>query len=555
MNRKLLVIILLSSLFICAKGGIDNNFIDGPGRNMSSEEIMRKGIAFYNARKTDSCLLYLEVLAMRGKRPDLSRDEAQIISRSINFMGAVYIYEFQDYYRAASMFCRAMDIAEKHECRTAMAETLNNLTTLGCQENKIIGRKDFNKEAIGQYTKVFEMAVEDGYDKLAIHAALNCALCANGEGNLSQIRPMLVKAAGMKGVSEPYRLQCEAMMLMSEARYDEALRSLECAANAAAGDSTLPAMFFTGLDKLKVQALASAGREDESIRLCGELIEKCRENDEAVTAIEIHGMMRDIALHRGDSAIANMHELELYKASSKGLQNVADAIAQGKKLYQFEKFRDEITLREVMMEEYRVRLIIISCFSILVIGLLIALYIKFHQLKHSNRLIVKRDLGILSLDKHGKASSTPPHPDPQHISDDADMNPTYRRVFDKVMKLLEESDEIYQESFSAVRLAELIGEKQNVVSASIRSATGAGFGALLAENRIKEAARRLLDHDKYGDYTIEAIALSVGYRSRSYFCTTFKKILGMSPKEYINYAAKERRCLNDSPSAISPETL
>ena len=128
------------------------------------------------------------------------------------------------------------------------------------------------------------------------------------------------------------------------------------------------------------------------------------------------------------------------------------------------------------------------------------------------------------------------------------MSTTYHTVFDKVVKLFDESEEIYDESFSAVRLAELIGEKQNIVSASIRSLTGAGFGALLAEKRIKEAARRILDRENYGDYTIEAIALSVGYKSRSYFCTTFKKILGLSPKEYMNYAAKEAAAQGDSPA-------
>lgn len=550
MKRKLLATILLCCLFICARGNVDKAFLVEPCRNMTSEEIMKKGISLYNAHKTDSCLMFLEVLAVRGKRPALTREEAQVISRSINFMGAVYIYEYQDYYRAASMFCRAMDIAEKYGCRTAIAETLNNLTTLACQESRIIGRKDFNKEAVRQYRKVFDMASEDGYDKLAIHAALNCGLSANGDGNLARIRPMLEKASGMKGVSEPYRLQCEALMLMSDKRYDDALRCLEYARTTATGDSTLPGMFFTSLDELKAQVLTSAGREEEGMRLCRELIERCRKNDETLPAIELHGMMRDIALHRGDSATARIHEFEIYKASSKGLQNVADAIAQGKNLYQFEKFRDEITLRDAMVEEYRVRIVIISCFSVLVIGLLAALYIKFRQLKRSNHLLVKRDLEILSLENPGKAQSAQPDATSGQTPSaaDADMSPTYRTVFDKVVKLFDESEEIYDESFSAVRLAELIGEKQNVVSASIRSLTGAGFGALLAEKRIKEAARRILDRENYGDYTIEAIALSVGYKSRSYFCTTFKKILGLSPKEYMNYAAKEAAAQGDSPA-------
>ena len=61
---------------------------------------------------------------------------------------------------------------------------------------------------------------------------------------------------------------------------------------------------------------------------------------------------------------------------------------------------------------------------------------------------------------------------------------------------------------------------------------GRNFNALMNEYRIKEACRRLMDAENYGSYTIEGIARSVGYKSRSNFITIFKSIIGLTPSAF-----------------------
>jgi YesN/AraC family two-component response regulator len=71
--------------------------------------------------------------------------------------------------------------------------------------------------------------------------------------------------------------------------------------------------------------------------------------------------------------------------------------------------------------------------------------------------------------------------------------------------------------FSAIKLAELTESKYNYVSQVINENFGCNFNAVLNEYRIKEACNRMNDISNYGNYTIEAIANSVGYSSTKFF--------------------------------------
>lgn len=50
----------------------------------------------------------------------------------------------------------------------------------------------------------------------------------------------------------------------------------------------------------------------------------------------------------------------------------------------------------------------------------------------------------------------------------------------------------------------------------------------------------MLDYDNYGNLTLEAIASSVGYNSRTAFSRTFKQITGLTPTEFIKIAKSNK---------------
>jgi AraC-like DNA-binding protein len=104
---------------------------------------------------------------------------------------------------------------------------------------------------------------------------------------------------------------------------------------------------------------------------------------------------------------------------------------------------------------------------------------------------------------------------------------------------MDNSDEIFSPDFSLERLAMLSGSKYKYVSQVINEHYQQNFNNFLNSYRIKEACKRMGDVEGYGNYTIEAISESVGFKSRSTFVASFKRITGLTPSQYQRMAKQE----------------
>lgn len=114
-----------------------------------------------------------------------------------------------------------------------------------------------------------------------------------------------------------------------------------------------------------------------------------------------------------------------------------------------------------------------------------------------------------------------------------------KKLLDKILTVMEDVNEICSENFSGSRLAELTGYKYNYVSLVINENYGCNFYSLLNRFRVKEACRRLSDDKNYGNYTIDAISNSLGFKSRTTLTTSFKKIIGLTPSQYRSIAKEK----------------
>ncbi len=116
---------------------------------------------------------------------------------------------------------------------------------------------------------------------------------------------------------------------------------------------------------------------------------------------------------------------------------------------------------------------------------------------------------------------------------------TEKVILEKVREMLDDTNLICNSNFSLIKLSEAIGYSYKQVSQVINDKTGNNFKTMLNEKRIKEACRRLIDQENYGSYTIEHIARSVGFQSRSHFSVCFKSVVGISPSDFQRNARGE----------------
>jgi len=99
-----------------------------------------------------------------------------------------------------------------------------------------------------------------------------------------------------------------------------------------------------------------------------------------------------------------------------------------------------------------------------------------------------------------------------------------------VKQVQEHINSQYNRDISLASTANKFGYSPSHLSRTIRKATGVTFTDLVARARI-EAAKRLL---KDGKYNVNQVGDMVGFKEYAYFYHVFKRMEGVSPKEYKN---------------------
>jgi YesN/AraC family two-component response regulator len=107
----------------------------------------------------------------------------------------------------------------------------------------------------------------------------------------------------------------------------------------------------------------------------------------------------------------------------------------------------------------------------------------------------------------------------------------------RVQQILGNAEAVCQHDFNLSQLAKMADSNTTYVSQVINEYYGKTFSTVLANSRIKEACRRINDErEHYSNITIEGIATSVGFKSRTAFINAFKR-----PVPFDTFAARFRQ--------------
>lgn len=205
--------------------------------------------------------------------------------------------------------------------------------------------------------------------------------------------------------------------------------------------------------------------------------------------------------------------------------------------YDIDKFEKEVS-RLNIEERFHARVIAIVSAAMALISVM--LLISFRQnrlLKRKNRDIYNKYVTMINKKDIIQKTEERDQPDESRKYAGSSLNDNMRMALkNRIAKVMADEAIVCNDGFSLDTLASACESNSTYVSQVLNEDFGKSFNRMLNEARVEIVSRRLMDTEKNGKLTIEAISASAGFRSRSNFSRTFKAITGLTPTEFLKEA-------------------
>lgn len=232
---------------------------------------------------------------------------------------------------------------------------------------------------------------------------------------------------------------------------------------------------------------------------------------------------------------------------------------------EIDKINDEVEALSIKRQEERRMRVVVVAVLIVVLVVLLALIWVYLNLKRNHRNLFQRNEEMLRLTEQHKllraeweeekkaliakiesVSEKTVSPvdnvikevanaDEENDEEEAADNEQLKRIYTRVLAVMQGSKDIFQSGFSINQLSKMVKASQKNVSKAINECHKGNFHQLLNEYRIREVTR-IMHSEEAANLTIEAISESVGFKSRTSFTALFKKHTGLPPSEYMRLA-------------------
>lgn len=510
-----------------------------------------------DGNKKDTALLCYTIIANRYE-PSLSREQKVMCKDANMRLWSIYFYDFYDYPKCFDCLTRALEIAN-----AARVEDANIFLGFGCMYQTIseeCNNYELGSKALDYYKQALAVGLKTHDDKHTDMACTDVVAMAHVQGGLRPVDDIWQNYLLLPEDNETWILRRYNKMLyqafsnVENKRFDDAIKVYDSQLQLIDTTQYTRLIYFTHVEKAKVHAMTGNYRQaiealKQSERIAVDLeMKDCK--------LEVYGMLSKYYQQLGDRN-AREHYYNRYTMLKDTLTNYQQLASVSEM-----EFRNELKDMEQEMTDIRRHREVMSYVTLISLGflmlLLVLLYLVYRkngELRRSNQSLYLKNVEMLRAEEEERrrrrqlqemethavvdAIETPESDNDikyknSHLSDN-----DKKQLLSRILEVMDTSDEIFSPDFSLERLAMLSDSKYKYVSQVINEHYQQNFNNFLNSYRIKEACKRMGDIANYGNYTIEAISESVGFKSRSTFVTSFKRITGLTPSQYQRMAREE----------------
>lgn len=554
--RNMACITLLLFLLSASLASADNKK-QGMGNyqkwyQLSSEELLKKGHYYYDkANLPDSAMLCYSIVANRYYEANKNdKTQMQQSATAMNQIGILYTHYYFDYQKARSYLLMAQEIAEKYQFKRTLVNVFNNMCNLSMIESSMSSTDTLYANTLLLHRKAFKMAMDlkDWYT--LIPTTFNYVRLGDDEKRekmvVSDIKDFL-KLNMPDSIEGKLFLNefCQGMLAAANKNYDKALLYYDKAyADVRDRNMVTADIYRNVILNTKCRLLIKMGRDEEAVSMLYDMIEKAKEKN--IHANLYVGYLALSGYYNKVGDIKKSEKYELLSLREKDLvmnQNKLQEASKTEFLFQINKMNEEMKELSFYRRIQRIIIIGIAILTLLILYIAVMLYRRWRKTQATNRQLYQRTQDLLAVEEQHRQQlldyetqlkqlaekpATPTKYRTHQVSEEENSNLLHR-----ILYIMENSDEIYDNSFSLGRLTELVdGHTANYVSQAINQQYHRTFSDMLNDYRIREACRRLNNFEAYGHLTNEALAETVGFRSYPNFIKNFKKFTGLTPSVY-----------------------
>jgi len=515
----------------------------------SSQDIYHQANIYNDNGEFDSAFVLLNIVANRFDENKQNDDERQLSIGCMATMGNYLQYKYLNYPKSYKYLSKAVKLSEQYGY-DSIADFANlSLANLYGTFADMTGHQAFVDTSIVLLKKAFNIAYRIQDWEGVVNAAYDMVSSLKGRPDidLSAIAHEIELLNNVPRTT-PYLAYTQAYYLMEKAMreqdYNKALEQIEIMHDSLDGNNEAFRLNYYG-DKAKV--LLAMKQYQQALQCINVLQDVCDNGGHLDLLAQVYNTKSLIYNAQGDKSNGDKYMLEALQIKEKLLnEHQLVAISSMPLLEQINEDHRAMQVMAQQRDRQYLTIVIISGFLIVVMGFLFWLSILYKRLREEHEQLY---LKMQQMLKTG---------DIQYIADvepevkEADIDTTENEVSTrpsnatndeieiKIKQAMLDNDLICSYDFSIKELANAIGEKERDVSQVINDKYHCNFNNFLAVYRVREACRRIDAGGEYDQLTIEAIANSVGIKSRTNFAVVFKRVTGLSPSEYIRIAHKKR---------------
>lgn len=521
--------------------------------------------------KPDSALVCFSIVANRYNKQMSDKEKQQCC---VAFIGKWYTFFFLYFDHAKSMeaLTRAQDINEETKGKEQARIDLN----FGCMYQTLAEQGEDTKQydlALQYFHKSFQQALKTKQMGIANMAFSNLLTISYELGKINTMASTFQQyVEANKENNKDKRIDYDILLYkglnqLYQGKYSEAVNTFKAQRDILPNEYTYLRYHVVATNNL-AKAYAASGNLKAAIQALQENLEIAQKVDMKDLKLEVYKYLFQYYGALGDKGQESKWRTEYFsiKDTLLNYQQVA-SVNEVRFLAEMKKVDEQIAHEAEKRRAITYTLFFALGLTLLIATFLVTVYKKNKLLAKRNLKLYNNNVEILRREKEErkrrqlmeqtiaklreenqqKNDNAPVKEDNKEDKSKAEKyknsnltDEQKQQLLYDIREVMENNPKIFDLDFTQEQLAALVHSKSKYVSQVINELCLCNFSAFINEYRIKEACQRINDVEHYGNLTIEAVSMSVGFKSRSTFNSAFRKFTGLTPSEYLRIAREKQ---------------